>query len=80
MIMESQVNGLAKIGLGKSCYESNMHHHRIILQPIHNILQISYHIVHIIPSYAIRTWNHGLDIKTSQNEGSTYGTSTMEPP
>ena len=52
----------------------------IILQTTHNILHISYQIVHVIPSYAMRPWNHKLDIKTSQKEGSTYGTSTREPP
>ena len=33
MIMESQVSGLAKLGLGMSCHKSNMHHH-------------TYHIAH----------------------------------
>ena len=47
-----------------------------ILHIAHNILHIEHNIFHIIRSYAIRPWNHGLDIKNSQNEGSTYGTST----
>ena len=51
----------------------------IILQTTHNILHIPYHIVHIILSYAMRPWNHRLDIRTSQNEGSTYGASNKEP-
>ena len=40
------------------------------------IFDITQNIVHIIYSYAMRSWNHGIDIKTSQNEVSTYGTST----
>ena len=57
----------------------------IILQTTHNIfyithiiIHITHNVVHIIYSYAMRSWNHGLEIKTSQNEGSTYGTSTRE--
>ena len=50
----------------------------IILKTTHNILHISYYIVHIIISYSMRHWNHGLDIRTSQSEGSTYGTYTRE--
>ena len=46
----------------------------MIFQTTHDILQISYHIVHIIILYSMRPWNHCLDIRTSQNEGSTYGT------
>ena len=44
----------------------------IILQTTHNIfhiahiiIHITHNIVHIIHSYAMRPWNHGLDIKTS---------------
>ena len=44
----------------------------------HIIIHITHNVVHIIYSYAMRSWNHGLEIKTSQNEGSTYGTSTRE--
>ena len=51
----------------------------IILQRTHKILHISYQIVHIIFSYAMRLWNHGLYIRISQNEGLTYGTSIREP-
>ena len=50
-----------------------------ILHIAHNILHIAHKIFHIIRSYAMRPWNHGLDIKTYKNEGSTYGTSTREP-
>ena len=50
----------------------------IILQAAHNILHISYHIVHIILSYAMRRWNHGFDIRTSQNVGSAYETLTRD--
>ena len=77
--MESQVNGLAKFGIGKLAMRVTCISILIILQAPHNILHILYHVVHIILSYAMRPWNHGLDIKTSQNEGSTYGTSTREP-
>ena len=88
--MESQVSGLAKFGLGKSMDLPNLdlESHAmsvtciiklIILQTAHNIFHISYHVVHIILSYDMRLWNHGLDIRTSQIEGSTYGTSTREP-
>ena len=62
--MESQDSGLAK---------SDQESHAM------RVPCIIIHIVHIISSYAMRPWNHGLDIKTSQNEGSTYGTSTREP-
>ena len=51
----------------------------IILQTADNIFHISYDVVHIILSYAMRPWDHGLDISTYQNEGSTYKTSTREP-
>ena len=34
---------------------------------------------HIIHSYDMRPYYHGLDLKTFQNEGSTYGTSSKEP-
>ena len=37
-----------------------------ILHIAHNILHIAHNIFHIIHSYAMRPWNHGLDIKTSQ--------------
>ena len=50
----------------------------IILQTADNIFHISYDVVHIILSYAMRPWDHGLDVRTSQNEGSTYGISTRE--
>ena len=50
-----------------------------ILHIAHNILHITYNIFHIIHSYDMIPWNHGHDIKTSQKEGSTYGTSTMDP-
>ena len=49
---------------------------RIILHTSHNILHIPQNILHIvlkifhiIRSYAMRPWNHEVDIKTSQNEG-----------
>ena len=45
----------------------------------HIIIHITQNVVHTIYLYAMRSWNHGLNIKTSQNEGSTYGTSTREP-
>ena len=51
----------------------------IILLRTHNIFHISYDVVHIILSYAMRHWDHGFDVRTSQNEGLTYGTSTREP-
>ena len=51
----------------------------IILQTTHNIFHISYHVFYIILSYAMRPWDHGLDVRTSQNEGSTYETSTRDP-
>ena len=45
----------------------------IILQITHNIfhiahiiIHITHNVVHIIHSYAMRPWNHGLDIMTSQ--------------
>ena len=48
----------------------------IILQTTHNIfhiehiiIHITHNVVHIIHSYAMRPWNHGLDIKTSQKWG-----------
>ena len=85
--MESQVSRLAKFGLGKSMDLPNfdLESHAmsvtciiklIILQTTHNIFHISYHVVHIVLSYAMRPWDHGLDHKTSQYDGSTYGTST----
>ena len=63
--MESQVSGLAKFGLGKSMDLSNLDWEShamivtciikfIILQTAHNIFHISYHVVHIILSYAMR--------------------------
>ena len=82
MIMESKVSGLAKLGLGKSVsfpkldYESQAIRVTciiilIVLHTTHNILHIAYSITsytqHI--SYAMRPWNHGLDIKTSQKRG-----------
>ena len=58
----------------------------IILHTTHNILHITrkilhiaHNILHIIRSYAMRPQNYGHDIKTTQNEGSTYVTSTREP-
>ena len=77
--MECQVNGLAKFGIGKLAMRVTCISILIILQAPHNILHILYHVVHIILSYAMIPWDHGLDIRTSQNEGSTYGTSTREP-
>ena len=56
-----------------------MYHNSFILHTTHNIFHIDVHIFHIIRSYAMRPWNHGLDIKTSRNEGSTYGTTTVDP-
>ena len=44
----------------------------------HIIIHITHNVVHIIYYYVMRPCNHGLDIKTSQNESSTYGTSTRE--
>ena len=75
--MEIQVSGLAKFGLGKSMDLPNLdlESHAmsvtciikfIILQTTYNIFHRSYHVVHIILSYAMRPWNHGLDIMTSQ--------------
>ena len=88
--MESHVSGLAKFGLGKSMDLPNLdlESHAmgvtciiklIILQTTHNIFHISYHVVNIILSYSMRPWNHRLDIMTSLNEGSTYGTLIKEP-
>ena len=54
--MESQVSRLAKIKLGKSCSESNMHTIRIISHIAHHILHIEHNIFHIIRSYDIRPW------------------------
>ena len=51
---------------------------RNILHITQIILHIAHNIFHVIHSYAMRPWNHGLDIKTFQNEGSTYGTSTRK--
>ena len=87
--MESQVSKLAKFGSGTSMDLPNLdlESHAmsvtciiklVILQTKHNIFHISHHVVHIILSYAMRPWDHGLDIRTFQNEGSTYGTSTRE--
>ena len=50
-----------------------------ILHIGHNILHIAHNIFYSIRSYAMIPWNHGLEIRTSQNEGSTYGISTREP-
>ena len=50
-----------------------------ILHIAHILLHIEHNIFHIIHLYAMRPWNHGLDNKTSKNEGSTYGTSTRKP-
>ena len=35
----------------------------------HIIIPITHYVVHIIHSYAMRPWNHGLDIKTFQKLG-----------
>ena len=40
-----------------------------ILQATHNLLNILYHVVHIIRSYAMGLSTHGHDIRTFQNEG-----------
>ena len=109
--MESQVNRLAEMGLGKLVSYPNLDQEshamritsiiilivlhttynisriaHIVLHIAHNIIHIAHivwhiahNIFHINHSYAIRPSNYGLDIKTSQNEGSTYGTSTREP-
>ena len=50
-----------------------------VLHIVNNILHISHNIFYIIRSYAMKLLNHGLDIKTFQNEGSTYGTLIREP-
>ena len=50
-----------------------------ILHIAHNILHIVHNIFHIIRLYAMRPWNHGLNFRTSQNEGSTYRTSIKKP-
>ena len=50
---------------------NNIHIAHIIIHKTHNV-------VHVIYLYAMRPLNHGRYIKTSQNEGSTYGTSTRE--
>ena len=50
-----------------------------IFHIVYNILHITHNIFHIIYSYFMRPSNHGLVIKTSQNDGLTYGTSTREP-
>ena len=87
---ESQVSGLAKLGFGKSWNLPNLNYEshamrvtciimRIILYTTYNILHIAHNVLHIIRSYAMRPWNHGLDIRTSQNEGSTHVTATREP-
>ena len=55
-----------------------MHHQAYHLQATHDIFHISYHVVHIILSYAMRPWNHGFDIRTSQNESSAYGALTRD--
>ena len=34
----------------------------------HIVIHITHNVVHIIYSYAMRSWNHGLDIRTSLNE------------
>ena len=87
MIMESQVSGLAKLGLAKLVSFPNLdqeshamrltciiiliilHTTHNILHIAHNILHIAHNFLHIIHSYAMRPWNHGLDIKTSQKRG-----------
>ena len=84
--MTSQVSGLSKFGLGKSMDLPNLDLEihamsvtciikLIILQTTHNIFHISYHVIHIILLYVMRPRDHGLDVRTPQNEGLTYGTS-----
>ena len=88
--MESQFSGLAKFGSGKSMDLPNLDLEShvmsdtciiklMILQTAYNIFYISYHVVYIILSYAMRPGDQGLDVRTYQNEGSTYGTSTRDP-
>ena len=87
--MESQFSGLAKFGSGKSMDLPNLDLEShvmsdtciiklMILQTAYNIFYISYHVVYIILSYAMRPWDHGHDVRTSLNEGTTYGSSTRE--
>ena len=75
--MEGQVNRLAKFGSGKSMDLPNLdlESHAmsvtsiitlIIFQTAHNIFHISYYVVHIILTYAMRPWDHGLDCSTSK--------------
>ena len=78
-VMECKVSGLAEFGLEKSCYECNVHNHTYHFAKKQITYCISYHVLHIIFSYSMIPWDHGLDIRTSQNEDSTYGTSTREP-
>ena len=84
--MESQDSGLAKSD--KKRYDmrvkciiirSILHTTHNILHIAHNILHLTHIIFHLISSYAMRPLNHALNIRTSQNEGSTYGASTSEP-
>ena len=77
---------LAKIYLGKSCHESTciimgiiLYTSDNILHIVHNIFHIAHKIFHIIWSYARRSWNHRLNIKTSQKDVPTYETLTREP-
>ena len=78
--MESQSQWTCQIWIRKvNGPECNMHHQTYHFAKTHNIFHISYHVVHIFLSYAMRPWDHGLDVRTSLNEGSTCGTSTREP-
>ena len=83
--MESQDSGLAKSDKKRYDMRVKCIIIRSILHTTHNILHIAHNILHIAPivfhfirSYAMRPWNHGLNIRTSQDEDSTYGTSTRE--
>ena len=73
--MESQFSGLAKFGSGKSMDLPNLDlesHTKsvsciikhIILKIAHIISHIEHTIFQIIHSYAMRHWNHGLNIRT----------------
>ena len=42
------------------------HKRHNILHTAHNILHITHNIFHITRSYAMRPWNHGIDIKNFQ--------------
>ena len=57
----------------------NILHTTHIIHIANIVLHIEHNILHIIYSYTIRPCKHGLDIKTSQNKGSTYGPLTRDP-